>query len=140
MSRFATKEAARAANARGRQRRIIMQAEDAAETARVADMLLMSLRRPPTIEDQLKADLIGRTACRIGRLEEQRRSSLAERKLLEDLLRKPFNAPESCIGPRVEGATTQRYFTVTKGDGFVCRTDPAPDEAAAADEALHVGK
>jgi hypothetical protein len=140
MSRYATKEDARQANARGRERRNQMQLEDGAETKRIAEMLLMSLHREPTIEDQLKADLIGRTSVRITRLEERRLNSLAERKLLESLLHKPFNSDVNLVGPKVEGSTTQRYFTVTKGDGFVCRTDPAPDEATVADEALHVGK
>lgn len=122
---------------KGVERRRQMRDEDDAEVRRISGHLLDTLRRPPTIEDQMKASLIGRTAVRITRLEEQRRNSLAERKLLEDLLRKPFNSEVNLVGPRVEGST-QQYFTVTKGDNFTARTDPAPDEATAADEVTNV--
>jgi hypothetical protein len=98
---------------RGVERRREIRAEDSIETKRIADHLLDTLRRPPTVAEELKAELIGRTACKIRRLAEQGRDSLAERQLLEDLLRVPFNAPASTIG-----------HVVTKGG------DPAPDGSA----------
>jgi hypothetical protein len=133
MPRYATKEEARQANAAGRARKLQMQAEDEAETRRIAGHLLDTLRRPRTIEDELRAQLIGRTATKISRLEEQRRNSISERTLLESLLHKPFNSEVNLVGPRVEGST-QQYFTVTKGDNFIARTEPVADEATAADE------
>jgi hypothetical protein len=54
-------------------------------------------------------------------------NSIAERTLLESLLHKPFNSDVNLVGPKVEGSK-QTYHVVTKGDGFVCRTDPAADE------------
>jgi hypothetical protein len=110
----------RARSLKGVERRREMRAEDAAETKRIADHLLMTLNRPATVADELKAELIGRTACKIRRLAAQGLDSLGERQLLEDLLRVPFNAPASTIGPKVEGSA-QSYHVVTKGG------EPVPD-------------
>jgi hypothetical protein len=120
-------------SARAVARRKELRDEDGAEVKRICDHLLMTLRREPTIEDVLKAQLIGRTAVKITRLAERRRESLPERQLLESLLRTPFNAPgDTSGGPRKPG---QKYFVVTKGDGFVAKGgDPAADEAAVTDE------
>jgi hypothetical protein len=107
---------------KGIERRREIRAEDAAEVERIASHLLMTLNRPPSIAEELKAELIGRTACKIRRLAEQGRESLPERRLLEDLLRTPFNAPACTLGPKVEGSG-QTYFVVTKGG------DAAPDRA-----------
>lgn len=99
---------------KGVERRREIRAEDAAETRRIADHLLDTLRRPPTIAEELKAELIGRTACKIRRLAAQGLDSLGERQLLEGLLRVPFGTPASTIGPKVEGSG-QTYFVATKG-------------------------
>lgn len=109
---------------KGIERRKQIRAEDAAETKRIAEHLLMTLDRPPTIAEELKAETIGRTACKIRRLAAQGLDSLGERKLLEDLLRTPFNSP----------ATGQTYRVVTKGgdlapDGPVSPMWPAPPHA-----------
>jgi hypothetical protein len=107
---------------KGVERRREMRAEDAAEVERIASHLLMTLNRPPSIAEELKAELIGRTATKIRRLASQGRESLGERRLLEDLLRVPFNVTTNIIGPREPGKT---YFVAEKGD------DAAPDEATA---------
>lgn len=117
-------------SARAIARRREMGAEDAAEIARISGHLLMTLGRPPTIADELRAELIGRTATKIRRLADKRRESLAERQLLEQLLAKPFNAPASTLGPKVEGSG-QIYFVATKGgdtapDGPISPNWPAP--------------
>jgi hypothetical protein len=83
---------------KGVERRREIRAEDAAETKRIASHLLDTLRRPPTIAEELKAELIGRTACKIRRLAAQGLGSLGERQLLESLLSKPFNAEAGTIG------------------------------------------
>lgn len=114
---------------RGVERRRQMLAEDAAEVARISSHLLDTLHRPPTIEDEMKAALIAKTSVRIDRLDEQRRNSLPERKLLEDLLRTPFNAPSSTLGPRVEGSG-QTFFVAEKGDKVAADEATAPDEAS----------
>ena len=100
-------------------------AEDATEVARISSHLLMTLNRPPTIEDEMKASLIARTSVKIGRLDEQRRNSLPERKLLEDLLRVPFNVRTDVVGPKAPGRT---FFVAERGDQL------APDEATTTDE------
>lgn len=103
-------------SAKGVERRRQMLAEDAAEVKRIAGELLMSLRRPPTIAEQLKAELIGRTATKIRRLDDQRRQNLAERKLLETLLAVPFNVAVDVLGPKAPGRT---YHVAEKGDELV---------------------
>jgi hypothetical protein len=108
---------------KGVERRREMRAEDSAEVERIAGHLLDTLRRDPTIAEELKAELIGRTACKIRRLADQGRESLAERQLLESLLATPFNAPACTLGPKK--APGQTYFVATKGD------DLAADEATA---------
>jgi hypothetical protein len=74
-------------SAKGVERRREIRAEDDAEVKRIAGDLLASLPQPPTVADELKAELIGRTACKVRRLAEQGRESLGERRLLESLLR-----------------------------------------------------
>jgi hypothetical protein len=108
---------------KGVERRREMRAEDAAEVARISGHLLMTLNRPPTVAEELKAELIGRTACKIRRLADQGRESLGERQLLESLLATPFNAPASTLGKKAPGHT---YFVVGKED------DAAPDDGATA--------
>jgi hypothetical protein len=103
-------------SAKGVERRRQLMGEDAAEVARISGHLLMALNRPPTIEDEMKASLIARTSVKITRLDEQRRNSLPERKLLEDLLRIPFNVSVNILGPKAPGRT---YFVAEKGDEFV---------------------
>ena len=73
----------------------------------------------------MKASLIARTSVKIGRLDEQRRNSLPERKLLEDLLRVPFNVRTDVVGPKAPGRT---FFVAERGDQL------APDEATTTDE------
>jgi hypothetical protein len=119
-------------SARAVERRREMCAEDAAEVKRIAGHLLMTLRRPPTIEEELRAELIGRTATKIRRLAEKRRDDLAERRLLEDLLRTPFNAPACTLGPRVEGSG-QTYFVAEKGETCL-PPDTAPAVTIGGDE------
>lgn len=113
-------------SAKGVERRRELGVQDAIEVKRIADGLLMTLHREPTIADELRAELIGRTACKIRRLAEVRRENLQERQLLESLLRVPFNVTASVIGPRAPGQT---YFVVGKED------EAATDGAAVTDEA-----
>jgi hypothetical protein len=119
---------------KGVERRRQLMAEDAAEIARIVGHLLETLPRPPTVRDEMRASLIARTSVKITRLDEMRRNSLPERQLLEELLRVPFNVEVDILGPKAPG---RKYFTVTKGDGFVCRTDPATAEAPVTDEVSH---
>jgi hypothetical protein len=107
-------------SAKGVERRREIRAEDATEIARISSHLLMTLQRPATIAEELRAELIGRTATKIRRLAEQGRESLAERRLLEDLLRVPFNVTTNVVGAKAPGAT---FFVAEKGD------DTAPDGA-----------
>jgi hypothetical protein len=93
-------------------RRRQLRAEDDAEVRRIADGLLMTLRRPATIADELKAETIGRTATKIRRLSEQGRESLAERRLLGDLLSVPF-------GLTADVTRGPDYRVAEKGDDAV---------------------
>jgi hypothetical protein len=110
-------------SAKGVERRRELGVQDAIEVKRIADGLLMTLHREPTIADELRAELIGRTACKIRRLAEVRRENLQERQLLESLLRVPFNVTTSVIGPRAPG---KAFFVAEKGD------DAPADRTAAA--------
>jgi hypothetical protein len=105
---------------KGIERRRELMAEDAIEVKRIADHLIMTLGRPP------RAELIGRTMCKIRRLDEVRRDNLAERQLLQGLLAVPFNVETNILGPRAPG---KQFFVAERGDVVL-----APDEATVADE------
>jgi hypothetical protein len=109
-------------------RRKELREEDGAEIKRISDRLLMTLREPATIEQELRAGLIARTAVKITRLAERRRESLGERQLLENLLRVPFNVETNIVGAK--RSPEQTYFTVEKGDDFAPGVATAPDEVS----------
>jgi hypothetical protein len=110
---------------KGVARRRQMRAQDDAEVARISSHLLMTMQGRQTVADELKAELIGRTACKIRRLAEQGRESLGERQLLESLLAVPFNVETNIVGPRSSGAT---FFVAERGDELVTDEATAPDE------------
>jgi hypothetical protein len=126
-------------------RRKELRAQNAAEVAKISSHLLASLPRPPTIADELQAELVARTAVKIRRLAEVGRESIAERTLLAQLMRESgfgqVAAPSPALvqhGASVAAAYDEhnRQAGIAALHGYV---DPAPDEETAADEVNNAG-